>query len=79
VNHRDIVRERHPDATARQFKAVYQYGAATAPPGTWTIYPSESLGVHTLGIGATEEEAWAAAAAEILAAQAGLAKRPQSA
>lgn len=68
MTHREIVRARHPGATARQFKAVYQYGQVPPPLGCWTIYPSESLGVNVLGTGATEDEAWAAAAAGILAA-----------
>jgi hypothetical protein len=68
VNHEDTVRARYPNATARQFRVLFQRGPTRSPSGEWTIYRTESLGVNTLGTGATEEEAWATAAAGVIAA-----------
>lgn len=67
MTHQEIVQGRHPNATAKQVRPLSQYGRVAPIKGGWIIYPSESVGVQTLGNGATEEEAWKVAAARILA------------
>lgn len=62
MSHEDTVRARYPNATARQSRVLFHRGMTRPAPGEWTIYRTESLGVHTLGFGPTEAEAWAAAA-----------------
>lgn len=67
MTHQEIVRDRYPGATARQFLPAYRYGRVAPMGGGWTVYPTEALGASTLGTGATQEGAWADAAAEIAA------------
>lgn len=66
MTNQEIVHERHPNAVAKHFKPYYHAGRVGPIAGGWTIYPSETLDVHFLGNGATEEEAWASAAAGVL-------------
>lgn len=67
MSHEDTVRERYPNATPKQFHVAFQRGPTRSAPEGWTIYRTESLGVNHLGTGATEAEAWATAAARVLA------------
>ena len=70
MENQTIVRGKYPNATARQYKANYQFGKATPnQAGQWTIYPSEALGVHTLATASTEAEAWTLAASKVLEGQ----------
>ena len=66
MSEEEEVLQRYPHAEAQYQGAAFEQGQlASTQGGTWAVFPSGGLGHAPIGKGATEDQAWQAAAAAV--------------